>query len=158
MFSGWQTQFLYAASTYEADLWEWSGSRWSRIDAVGPPSRANSAMTLDLDRQRIVLFGGRSPEGWWLGDTWEVDGVGWIQAPPALSPPPTAACVLAYDPLRRRTVLLGTFSSSSTTVASGTWEWDGITWLQRGLAVQPPARSSTAMVFDLGRGKIVLYG
>jgi len=110
-------------------------------------------MSLDLHRQRIVLFGGTTPRTGAPGDTWEFDGVGWSLRSTPLSPPPSASCALAYDPQRQLTVLFGLFGNSS-----GTWEWDGNSWLPRGLGVQPTARRATAMVSDLGRGKIVLYG
>src|SRR5262245_48823806 len=108
LFSGAQ-QVSNSGTAYQADLWEWSGSRWSRIDAPGPPPRDLGAMCLDLQRQRIVLFGGVSPTGSLLSDTWEFDGVSWTERTPTLSPWPATNCVLAYDPLRQRTVLYGMF-------------------------------------------------
>lgn len=65
------------------DTWTYDGTTWSRVATEGPPARWSSAMAYDRGRQRIVLFGGgRSARPFGsLGDTWEWDGVRWIQSP-----------------------------------------------------------------------------
>ena len=58
---------------------------------------------------------------------------------------------MAYDSLRGRTVLFG-----GEGPLGDTWEWNGAAWAQ--IAVSgPSARDESAMVFDSGRGVVVLF-
>src|SRR5262245_34007717 len=107
-------------------------------------------MSLDLVRQPLVLFGGFQQGPPPLADTWEFDGETWAQRSTVGSPPGSWGHALAYDVVRRRTVLFGAFT--------GTWEWDGTTWTPPTLGVAPASRFYPAMVLDLSRGKIVMYG
>src|ERR1700732_706867 len=52
-----------------------------------PPARQFAAMTFDSTRNRTVLFGGGNSAFVNLSDTWEFDGVNWVQRTPATSPP-----------------------------------------------------------------------
>jgi hypothetical protein len=150
LIGGLQRSTLYAQATFEGDAWEWSGSRWARRTLIGPSARMASTMSLDLVRQRIVLFGGYGPGGSALADTWEFDGEVWTQRNVVGGPPASWGHALAYDLLRLRTVLFG--------ANTGTWEWDGTAWTRPALAVAPSARSYAAMVFDPARAKLVMYG
>ena len=63
---------------------------------------------------------------------------------------------MAYDELRGRAVLFGGFSTVTT--LGDTWEWDGLRWMSRTLAVSPSARTSHAMVYDVARRRVILFG
>src|SRR5476649_2252651 len=52
-----------------------------------PPARQFAAMTFDSTRNRTVLFGGGNTAFTNLSDTWEFDGVNWVQRTPSISPP-----------------------------------------------------------------------
>ena len=60
---------------------------------------------------------------------------------------------MAYDSARRRTVVFGgdVGGSGSDTVR----EWDGTTWSTPVTTTRPPARETTAMAYDLARGRII---
>src|ERR1051325_8282159 len=59
---------------------------WTDVTA-GPTARADHAMAYDGVRDRTVLFGGNDTTGNYLSDTWEWDGMNWIQRNPASQPP-----------------------------------------------------------------------
>lgn len=66
--------------TAHTDTWEWNGSSWIQVTAVGPGERRAHAMAFDSQRWRTVLFGGLVIGGSAvIGDTWEWGNV--------LSPP-----------------------------------------------------------------------
>lgn len=73
-------------------------------------------------------------------------------------PPASHAGAIAYDPVRRRTVMFGGWSQRT----NATWEWDGAegTWrlCQQAGGARPSPRFGHAMTFDGARRKIVLYG
>jgi hypothetical protein len=76
------------------DTWEWDGEHWTLRQDIGPAARWGVAITTDVVRSRIVLFGGSPLEpgdaaaaGQLLADTWEHAGTA-IQPPPGGGPPP----------------------------------------------------------------------
>ncbi|MER3513473.1 MAG: hypothetical protein C4310_02960, partial [Chloroflexota bacterium] len=73
---------------YCSDTWEWNGTTWTqRTPDPTPPPRRRHALTYDMARGAVVLFGGEGASGL-LNDTWEWDGLAWTQ-PLAQTPTPT---------------------------------------------------------------------
>ena len=61
-------------STYEADTWEWDGSRWERrLPPQSPPPFLESQMIHDPVSGRCLLLGrAEPPQAWsWDGTTWQ---------------------------------------------------------------------------------------
>ena len=67
---------------------------------------------------------------------------------------------MAYDEVRRRTVLFGGLIGTlpSGHGANDTWEWDGTTWTDVATPHAPPARFGHSLTWDAARGRIVLFG
>jgi hypothetical protein len=56
-----------------ADTWEWKDLRWTQRQNMGPPKRTAHAMAYDIQRERLVLFGGYDTKPYqYFGDTWEL--------------------------------------------------------------------------------------
>ena len=129
-----------------------SGKSWTRFGAGIPPVQQAHAMAYDSARARVVLLASRG-----RSETWEWDGVSWLNVTPAKgNPPPRISSDLVYDSIRGRVVMFGGSNSLGSTF-SDTWEWDGRTW--HSPSVEGPAgRSSHAMAFDAVRGCVVLHG
>lgn len=138
-------------------LWEWDGSDWSRVESRRPPLRADTAITTDTARNRVVLFGGRN-----LGvsteqnDTWEWDGLAWSLRAPATSPSPRFGHALSFDPLRARVVLFGGLRGQPPAALDETWEWDGVDWLRRTPTLNAPAQAAPLMAWDAARQRTVM--
>ncbi|MGC4121786.1 MAG: sigma 54-interacting transcriptional regulator [Myxococcales bacterium] len=62
---------------------------------------------------------------------------------------------MAYDELRRRTVIFG---GERFAPLADTWEYDGDTWVETSPAASPPARREARMVYDSARRRMVLFG
>jgi Galactose oxidase, central domain len=134
------------------ETWERATS-WVLRATTGPAQRANHAMAYDAVRQRVVLFGGRG-DSVILGDTWEWDGNTWTEiAVPG--PAPREDHAMAYDTVRQVVVLFGGMSAQG--YIDDMWEWDGAAWKLRTTMTVPPARAGHAMVFDEGRGRLVVF-
>ncbi|MBK8975934.1 MAG: hypothetical protein IPM29_08400 [Planctomycetes bacterium] len=132
------------------DTWEWDGTRWTQSNPAASPSRRHShAMSYDAARRRVVLFGGFdiTRPGPWLGDTWEWDGVRWVQA--ANSGPMPGSASAAYDARRERLVLQESYVR--------TWEWAGGSWRQVS-GNHALNRGAHAMVYDAAHEQVVLFG
>ncbi len=136
------------------DTWEWDGASWLRVATTGPSDRAAAAMIYDPRREKILLFGGLSPQGSSLGDTWEWDGTRWTQVA-STGPSPRWNTAMTYDRARGRAVLFGGVHTDLP--ESDTWEWNGSQW-QQVAVTGPPARFSAGIAYDELRGVTLLFG
>lgn len=144
-----------------SDLWLWDGYAWAEAQlprgSSRPPSRMNHAMVYDSDRKRVFLFGGTSPTGF-PSDTWTWDGISWREEKPTNRPSARQGHGLAYDRVHKNVVLFGGTDTTNFNLLAETWTWDGSNWTLHSPPVSPPARSQTAMGFDVARGQVVLAG
>jgi len=135
-------------------------SRWAQLQSWGPAGRVDHDMVYDSARDRVVLFTGRgNPHGEFIqSGTWEFDGSNWVERTSATSPPELIDYALAYDSARGRVVLFGGIEFPFSGTFTGTWEWDGTSWVDRTPATSPSPRSAHAMVYDAARGRVLLFG
>jgi hypothetical protein len=55
------------------DTWVWTGVNWIQLTPMKSPlGREGFGMAYDVALQRMVIFGGQSGVGNFLGDTWEL--------------------------------------------------------------------------------------
>jgi hypothetical protein len=138
------------------DTWQWDGSSWTQVENSGPSPRNGHAMVYDSARDRIVLFGGAS--GSQFGDTWEWDGSSWHQVADT-GPRARAGHAMAFDPGRGRTVLFGGPDPNlgAGFADPGTWEWDGVGWLEVA-DIGPSPRSYSVMGYLSGPNATAIFG
>ena len=108
------------------DTWEYDGLDWAQVPNASGPSpvgRTNHGAAYDSLRARVVLFGGRDSSNNSLGDTWEFDGVGWVNLTPANSPSGRHGHAMVYDNARQECVVFGGVGG-----LDGTWAFDGAEW------------------------------
>ncbi len=130
------------------DTWEWNGTAWTqRTPAGSPTARQNHAMTYDVARKKVVLYGGTN-----LSDFWEWDGNNWtMRTVAAVWPGVQAGHAMTYDSTRQKVVLFGTSNSI--------WEWDGTVWVKFAPTTKPTwASQGPAFAYDAARQKVVLFG
>lgn len=146
--------------SYLGDTWGWNGSLWTSLATTGPTARHSYAMAYNTATGNTLLFGGDIGGSFGAGfrnDTWEWTGTGWISRGSG-GPVARVLVRMAYDPTRARMVLFGGVRYQNGLVPVGdTWEWDGTMWTQQATS-GPTARYDHAMVFDPGRGHVILFG
>ena len=139
-----------------AQTWEWDGAQWQR-KPDGPPARTQPAMTYDLLRGKVLLFGGLdAATGAPLDDTWAWDGLAWQQQD-APVPSLRSHHAAAYDARRASMVMFGGLDFRGNPLGD-TWIWDGARWNPMAPAVSPPPRADHAMAYDPGTDRTVLFG
>lgn len=66
---------------------------------------------------------------------------------------------MTYDGTTSSTLLFGGITGSFPPFRlSDTWVWNGTTWAQRQPTTVPPPREGSAMAYDSGRNRVVLFG
>jgi hypothetical protein len=65
--------------TFLSDMWSWDGMKWTQISKSGALARSGLGGAYDLQRDRLVVFGGVAEAGGTaITDTWEWDGQNWM--------------------------------------------------------------------------------
>jgi hypothetical protein len=157
---------LFGGDGYN-DVWEWDGAavswtnRTPSVSTNAPTGREFPLLTYDEGRRKMFLFDGgqrytSSPTAYW---EWDSITAGWAQYDTGDSVDDIGDCAtVAYDPIRRRQVIVGNCWPSGFDHAQ-TWEIDTKT---RTLYIRPPATTPDSgraanMIFDSARGVMVLY-
>lgn len=150
---------------YMNETWEWDGVEWIRVcdgtDMCASPSpRTEHGMAYDVQRKRVVLFGGSN--GGELGDTWEWNGAerAWTEIEPPNQPSPRRQHAMVYDSARGVVLLFGGYDGSPD---DETWVWNGIDWSQVCLECvtgvdKPLPRGWHGLAYDSDKGVAVLFG
>lgn len=137
---------LTAGYVSPGEVWEYNGTTWTIKNPVTTHSLgAHSPMVYDADRKVCVLYGVKSG----ASQTWEWNGTSWTQK--TLTSAPSGGASMAYDSLRKRTVLFNG--------AGQTWEYAGTNWVRVNTKTNPPGRGCAAgMVYDSARQVVVMFG
>lgn len=148
-----------------ADTWVWNGTVWTqRTPATTPPTRWLAAMSYDISRSVVVMFGGRVHAGpvgatGFQNDLWEWDGTNWAQITSVNPPSPRYGPTMVYDLARGVHVLYGGTGPGNINLDE-TWEYSPATqtWTAITTANTPGERVYQAMAYDQSRGRTVVYG
>jgi MYXO-CTERM domain-containing protein len=154
---------LFGGQSTLSDTWLFNAatSTWSQsCTTCGPPARSYGAMAFDTARGVAVMFGG-AEAGVRQNDVWEWNGSSWSQVC-------TGTCLTSGPSARNQAsmaysgasgvLLFGGVSSAGN--QQDTWTWSGTAWTQRCTSgcTPPSARFLTALAYDSGSGKVVLFG
>lgn len=132
-------------------------AQWSQAQVSEPSGRADHAMVLDPERNRVVLFGGQAGAVGYFGDTWEFDGLNWALRNPPSGPSSRSHAAIVFDAQRHRSFLFGGWDG--TAAFQDVWVWDGLNWSTPPTTGDSPSpRYDHVMAADTTRGVIVLFG
>jgi hypothetical protein len=128
-------------------LWSWDGSRWTFQSSYHGIAMSWGACTAFDSWRGVLVASGASATYEWDGSDWR-----WLPSSVEL---PKDGFAMAYDSIRRRTVLFG---GGGSLPFFGTFEWDGTSWHAREPEHRPPGRMGAAMAFDPDRESVVMFG
>lgn len=147
-----------SSSQLSNETWGWDGLSWM-LRASDGPAVMGARMVYDVDRSRMVLFGGSSSaDGTQLSDAvWERPSQGAWQVAPAVEPRPAPRLFfsMAYDVRVHRTVLVG--GQTQMGLTDEVWTWDGTQWAQLLPLGSPKPTPSPAMIYDPVRWVLFLH-
>jgi hypothetical protein len=138
---------------------------WILVVGIGPaaaiaspptPYRTDTISIVDLQRNRLIVFGGRDSAGY-QDDTWALSlaSLGWTRLNPTGAPPganPTKSAFYSRNS-DEMLVLAATLDSVWALSLGSAPHWS----LMRPGGTIPPARSGAALGFDPIRSRIVMY-
>jgi uncharacterized repeat protein (TIGR01451 family) len=164
------TLYLFGGNdetAYFNDLWQYEEGTWSEITLTGdkPQPRTLTALTYDMDNNRLLLFGGRSVTGTLLADLWTfdlstetwqlLDDGGGPSSGSGTSPPARQAHSLTYDPATGQVVLVGGTTDEGDTLLDDTWHYTDSGWTEATPVTTLPPRAYHEAIYT-GDG-IVLF-
>jgi PKD domain/Galactose oxidase, central domain len=147
------------------DTWTFEYGRWTEVATSASPApspRYDAGLIYDTASSEVILFGGDSPTGAPLSDTWGFAGGVWTNLSSAAGPAPPArfSAGFAYDTADQMGILFGGTGLCGA-YCSDTWSFAAGRWTNLTTAVGPnvpSARSEASLAFDNGRGEVVLAG
>jgi hypothetical protein len=146
------------------DAWMWNVQYggWQLQPQFGlPPPRTEHAMAADVGRNKVILFGGRSPQGA-LADTWEYDIAtgAWTQRTPPFAPSARFGHTMFFDSSRGTIVLVGGTGTAQVSDDGDAWEWNGFagTWSKLFVSAGFQPRSGAVGFFDPVAGESMVFG
>lgn len=157
-----------SAGGRQADSWAFDldGHTWTQLDAGAAPG-ARSDVSGAIDRQgRFLIYGGRFGDGTEKNDLWGLDdsnGAAWnlVHADPLTRIDGRRDIVLAYDPLRHRTIVTG--GTDVNGVDDQTWvlgpgDQRFLKLTTTNVGAANPLRSGGAGVWDPVRDRLLVFG
>ena len=140
------------------DVWSYDGSWTELTPGTLPSSRVAACMAADTTQPRILMFGGGQWQDPYFGDTWTISNGIFTELNPAMSPPPLQSTTCAFDSWTGRYVLHGGGTSQvPLTFSDATWEFDGATWVNRGLGNNPGQSCCSVMTVNAGGRGLMMY-
>jgi cysteine-rich repeat protein len=154
----------------EDDVWQadLSGSSpaWSRRGFTRAPRLTQAAYAYDVDRARIVVYGGRRAAG--DGSvaqasssdvTWEIAGHSWFQMS-AMGPPALDDAAMTYGAIGTMpsSAILFGGKKSGTGATDEFWFYANGQWTAGPAAGRPPPRYGAAMAYDPIARKALMFG
>jgi hypothetical protein len=161
-------------------LWQLKDDQWTKLShQATAPDAAFTTLAYDPNRNVSVRFGGcDSPNSNCTanGDidydaTWEFNGHVWTErcdGPTSLDddycatvPPPRHRGVSTFSAETNAVLVFGGAQSNPFVRLSDLWSWDGTAWTELcgvGCTPQPEPRLDTAMAYDWGRQRAVVFG
>ena len=98
------------------DVWEWDGSTWAQVLAIGPDAREGHAMFYNPDRGQVSVYGNSNGGG---EDLWEWSGAAWTQRTLDTVNPQAYRRQVAYDAAQHALLVFGgrdsTFAPTAAT-------------------------------------------
>lgn len=130
---------------------------WTALPSVTLPDGSDIEIAYDSDRHVTVLYAA-GESGAAERRVWELSGTTWNVIEAAAAPVQCLdGAMLQYDPVRKKTVLVGCNGYPEEGQASETWLWDGANWtLAADTSHSPSGAVGGSMVFDAARGEMVL--
>jgi hypothetical protein len=135
--------------------WTWDGMRWEQNGGgIDPAERQPDAHAVyNADHAELDYLGAKS--------IWTWDGSRWRSQPQ----PRLVGGALAYDPIRKKAIVVKHDGSVCDRAACATkvWSWDGTTWSEPPVNHKPAlpltrsGGSTLPMTFDESRGVMVLF-
>jgi hypothetical protein len=145
---------VFYSSAPTTQIFARQNGEWVLVNESGIPRRYDSAAAYDAARDRVIIFGGRTPSNQLINATYEWDGAAWHFAA-ASGPSARSGHAMVYDSVRQRTILFGGKDASG--LLGDTWEWNGQSWVQVS-TTGPEPRHLASSTFDPSRGRVILYG
>jgi len=153
--------------TWEMDGIVEESNQFLQLEVTGPLGRFDYALCYDIERKKVVLYGGvlnSYPETIYTNDTWKYDGNIWKKISTE-GPSTRRGAKMVYHAELKAIFLFGGYDLElggydlEKGYLNDLWKWDGKKWemiISKG--EMPSPRASYALAYDSNKNKILLFG
>ena len=144
-------------------IYDVAANSWTEVKTPSAPDpRDNTALTYDVESDRIILYSGAiSAANYAPRDTWAFDmnTKTWTQMK-SQGPPYHFGHSMVYDSESDRMILFGGYNIDDNVVINDTWAYDynTDTWTEMKPAISPPGRNFQSMVYDSKADRVIMWG
>ncbi len=140
-----------------ADLWEWDGTRWTRLEEETPPGALPYGSAVhDAVGHRVVQYGGEASVPADRLKAWSLSGSVWTLLSSWEGPTGYALYGMTMVPGHELLVFGGADTGASA--SDETWLWDGTRWSNAGLVPAPSATNAFSLAYDPGENAVIGFG
>lgn len=144
----------------QGETWVYDGADWTlKSPAASPVQRQSHAMAYDDSRGVVVLYGGTrqyASQGGPFDDTWEWDGMNWMQRIPTANPGTRVGHQMTYDEAKGAVVLYG--GMEGNVIHDDVWKYDGAGWVKLEASNSPGLRTLAAFAYFPPKNSYVRFG
>ena len=138
--------------TLDDYYYSWNGTTWTTL-AIGASFRELQAMTYDVAKAGVLMFGGVGNNGA-LADTYLYSGSGgFVRQSPATSPSARDSATMSYSAATGTAILFGGSDSTGHPLGD-TWAYNGSNWVQQSPAASPGVRYGSHSTYDPNTGNV----
>jgi len=151
-------------ANYKDETWAYDpiANQWALMNPAGGPTRREGAeLVYDIESDRVILFGGNSPDVLGLRDTWAYDTNTNTWTYMAQGPSRRYNSRMAYDAESDRVILFGgQLVGTGGQNSDETWVYDfnSDTWTKMEPSVSPPGWHGFGMTYNSTADRILVWG
>ncbi|MCI4351121.1 MAG: PKD domain-containing protein [Thermoplasmata archaeon] len=153
-------------SAFRNDTWAFRGGNWTDLTptiGASPSPRWQPGFAYDAADGYLLLFGGQTPSGKLLNETWSFVGGKWTNRTSSVgtAPSPRFRTQMTYNAGDGYVLLFGGLATTGFgSPLNDTWKFHALTWTQLNTTGKPtpPARAGGGFGYDASDAYTVLFG
>ncbi len=166
LFGGQNASYALKNDVYAMQDTTWGYYYWTQLSPAGTPPtpRMGAAAIYDPVGNRMLVFGGLDPSGYYRGDLYQLALAGtptWSHLTPAGGPTGRYGHSAIYDEPHHRMIVFGGSDSLSGAYDNDVWALNlpAATWTHLApTGTPPPGRFQHTAVFDSRRDRMLVFG
>ena len=160
LYGGSTSDFASGEVTNIHDTWEFDGTNWTKVGTDNQVTVNKALLEFDRARGELIMVA-QDADFKFKMYRYQPDAHTWQEitfATDAKKPDCVNDAALVYQSHERNLMLSGGICPTTATTSDQTWEWDGTTWKEVDIALDPSRVVGHAMSYDERQMETVMFG